>query len=91
MSKCTIYEYYIISIYFQAAERPVLAVSVLYFEKKTGIGCVNILKIRQSDTYQIVFLMRNQGHLNSSQFQSNQTLPPPAPMVHSALLILGNF
>ena len=38
---------------------PVLAVSVLYFEKKLGKGCVSI---RQFDTYQIALLMRNQGH-----------------------------
>ena len=38
---------------------PLLAVSVLCFEKKIGIGCVNI---RKFDTYQIAFLMRNQGH-----------------------------
>ena len=48
-------------------------------------------KICQFDTYQKAFLMRNQGHINPSQLQNNQTLPPPVPMVHSALLILGNF
>ena len=41
---------------------PDLAVSVLYFEKKIGIGCVNISKIHNFITYQITFLMTCQIH-----------------------------
>ena len=41
---------------------PLLAVSVLYFEKKNRNRLREYSKIRQFDTYQIAFLMRNQGH-----------------------------
>ena len=41
---------------------PVLAVSVLYFENKLGIGCVNISKIHNFVRYQITFLMTCQQH-----------------------------
>ena len=41
---------------------PVLAVSVLYFENKLGIGCVNISKIHNFIRYQITFLMTCQQH-----------------------------
>ena len=44
ISKLEISKYYVIIVYFQAAVSALLAVSVLYFEKKLGIGCVNIRK-----------------------------------------------
>ena len=43
-----------------------LAVSILYFEKKNRNRLLECLKIRQFDTYQIAFLMRNQGHKSSN-------------------------
>ena len=41
---------------------PLLAVSILYFEKKIRNRLREYSKIGQFDTYQIAFLMRNQGH-----------------------------
>ena len=41
---------------------PLLVVSVLYFEKKIRNRLCEYSKISQFDTYQIAFLMRNQGH-----------------------------
>ena len=49
---------------------PLLAVSILYFENKLGIGCVNMQRF---DTYQIAFLIRNQGLIYCFQCFQEET------------------
>ena len=53
---CRIFESYVIFIYFQAAVSALLAVSVLYIEKKI------LRNIRKFDKYQIAVLMTYTGH-----------------------------
>ena len=50
---------------------PLLAVSVLYFEKKIRNLLREYSKIRQFDTYQIDFLMRNQGQKSKKCYYLN--------------------
>ena len=62
VANCRIYEYYVIFIYFQAAVSALCCLSQFCTLKKNRNRLREYLRIRKFDTYQTVFLMRNQGH-----------------------------
>ena len=62
MTKFRISKYYVVFIYFQSAVSGLLAVSVLYIEKKSKQILHNNLEIRDFVTCQIAFLMRYFKH-----------------------------
>jgi hypothetical protein len=67
---CRIYEYNVIFIYFQAAVFALFWLSQFCTLKKIRNRLREYSKIPQFDTYQIVFLMRNQGHKVIMQVQT---------------------
>ena len=69
---------------------PLLAVSVLYFEKNRNRLC-EYSKIRQFDTYQIAFLMRKQGHKNQIHLYLGNSVPNSRAALSGSVMGLKNI